>query len=346
MNYADALKELSMQAAVTGNEKRLADYIKGLFQKHCSQVYIDKFFNVIGIRKGKTGKSKIMITAHMDEIGLMVRSIDDEGFLKITNIGGVDGKILLAQEVLVHGKRELCGVIGAKPPHLISLEDGKKAAMLEDLYIDLGMKANDVRKYISVGDTVTFKTRPFELKRNRLSAKSIDNRVGVAALEGIMERLCKYNHDADVYFVATSQEETGAAGALSAAYNINPDAAVVIDACHGDMPDVPKDDIYSLGKGPAIAVGPNLHKGLTDRLVKISKQENIPYQIDIEAGDSGTEAWVIQVTRCGIPTVLISVPVRYMHTPVETVQVEDVEYSAKLAAVFIREFTDNPGERI
>lgn len=336
MDYIEKLKELTTYPAVSGYEKNLSQHIVGMFSKHCDTVQVDKFYNVIGYKSGKgDSKKKIMLTAHMDEIGFLVKSIDEKGFLKISNIGGIDPKILLAQEVIIHGQKELFGVIGAKPPHLLKPDETKKAVKLEDLRIDTGMTGDRIRELVSVGDLVTLKSTPLCLQGNKISSKAIDNRSGVIALLEIMKELVNINHSHDLYFVATAQEELELTGVITSAYSLEPDAAIVIDSCHGDMPDCPKEQTFPLGKGPAIGIGPNLHKKMTRKLIDIAKDENISYQIDVEPGDTGTEAWATQVSRVGIPTVLISIPVRYMHTTIETVNTGDIKNTARLAARFI-----------
>ncbi|AUG57451.1 M42 family metallopeptidase [Acetivibrio saccincola] len=336
MDYTNILKDISTYPGISGREESFSKYIKGIFDKYCDETIIDSFYNVIGIKKGSSEKSKkIMIAAHLDEIGMVVTGIEKKGFLRFSNIGGIDPKILLAQEVVVHGKKDIIGVIGAKPPHLLKDTDAKKAVKIQDLSIDTGLSEEEVKEYISIGDFVTFKAEPFLLKNKKISSKSLDNRGGVAVLIDIMEKLKKIQHECDVYFVATSQEEVGLRGATVAAYNIRPDVAVVIDACHGAIPEMAKDLVFKLGKGPAIAVGPNLHGDLTKKLIDIAKEENIPYQIEPSPGNTGTDAWAIQVSRSGIPTVLVSVPLKYMHTTVETLHLNDIKYSGKLVLKFI-----------
>ncbi len=168
-----------------------------------------------------------------------------------------------------------------------------------------------------------------------MSAKALDNRAGVATLITAMKMLGNVKHACEIYFVSTSQEELHLAGVSAAAYTIKPDIAIVVDACHGDMADGPKDEMYYLGKGPAIGIGPLLQKKLSKAFVDIAKEEGIPFQKDIEPGDTGTEAWATQVSRSGIPTALLSIPVRYMHTPVEVVSLEDVKNTARLITRFI-----------
>lgn len=336
METNELLKELSTRTAVSGREHSLTDFLKESFAVYCDNVDVDKFYNVVGIKKGEGGLNrKIMLTAHFDEIGLMVKSIDERGFIRFTNVGGIDAKILLAQEVVIHGRQDVYGIIGAKPPHLMKPEEAKKAVKMDKLAIDTGMNADKVKELVSVGDVITFKTQPFTLLGSKLSSKSIDNRSGVLCLIETMKGLGRIKYKSDVYFVATAQEEFQLAGINASAYNIQPDIAIVIDACHGDMPDSPKTEIYSLGKGPALAVGPNLHRKLSKKLIETAKEINIKYQVDVEPSDTGTEAWATQVSRAGIPTVLVSIPVRYMHTAIETVSMDDISKSARLCAEFI-----------
>ncbi|HHW32428.1 MAG TPA: M42 family metallopeptidase [Clostridiaceae bacterium] len=336
MEQVDLLKELTQRNAVTGYEEEMTLFIKDIFQKYCHIVEVDKFYNVTGLIKGKgNNNKKIMVTAHIDEVALIVTSIDDKGFIKISGLNGVDPKILLGQEVIIHGKKEVYGVIGAKPPHLLNSEERKKAVKMKDLCIDTGLKADKVKEYVSVGDMVTFYTSPLLLEKNKISSKTLDNRCGVAALLEAMKEIVSMKHDSDIYFITTTQEEFSMAGAVSAAYNIEPHLAIVIDATHGETPDTSKDNSFALGKGPVIAVGPNMHKKATKKLIDTAKAENIPYNTEVLSGDSGTEAWGIQVSRNGIPVVLVSIPVRYMHTAVETAHLDDIRNTGKLVARFI-----------
>ena len=336
MDYRNLLRDLTKHTAVSGHEREMSLFIKQLFGKYCDSVEIDRFYNVAGIKKGcGDNRKKIMVTAHIDEIGLMVKSIDDEGFIKFSNVGGIDSKILLAQEVIIHGKKDLTGIIGAKPPHLLKPEEAKKSVKIEDLSIDTGMGGKKVKEYVSIGDVITFKSGLFTLQNDKVGSKSLDNRSSVAALFETMSHLSSVKHKDDLYFVATVQEEVRLAGAIISAYNIEPDIAVVIDACHGDIPDAPKEETYGLGKGPAIGLGPNLSRRLTNRIIDVAKEYNIPHQIDVEPGNTGTEAWATQVSRAGIPTVLVSIPVRYMHTAIETAHLGDIKNTGRLVAKFI-----------
>lgn len=336
MECGELLCELSGISAVTGRENRASEIIAGIFREYCDDVRIDAFYNVIGLKKG-CGKDpgNVLVTAHYDEIGLIVTGIEDTGFLRFAAAGGVDPKVIGAMEVTVHGRKDLFGVIGAKPPHLIPPEDAGKAVKMEDMRIDIGLDGEEARKLVSVGDMVSFRVIPQKLMNNRIAGKCLDNRSGVAALVEILKELTRLNHEDNVYVVATVQEELGLIGAFAASYNIGADLAIVIDACHGDMPDCPGDETFPLGKGVAVAVGPILSRKHTKEIIKLAKSENIPYQIDPESGDTGTEAAAHQVAREGMPVILLSVPTKYMHTSVEMVSVDDVTATGRLAARYI-----------
>lgn len=336
MECGELLKKLSSMSAVTGRENVATEKIAEIFREYCDEVRIDAFYNVIGLKKGQAeSPGSVLVTAHYDEIGLIVTGIEDSGFLRFSSAGGVDAKAIGAMEVMVHGKEDLFGVIGAKPPHLIPPEDAEKGIKMEDMRIDIGFDGPKARELVSVGDMVSFINPPQELLNNRLAGKSMDNRSGIAALVEILKELKKLRHDDDVYVIATVQEELGLVGAFTASFNIRADMAIVIDVCHGDMPDTPSDETFPLGKGTAVAVGPILNSRHTKACIKLAKSEKIPYQIDPEAGDTGTEAAAHAVAREGIPTILLSIPSKYMHTTVEMVSVDDVIATGRLAARYI-----------
>jgi len=336
MECRELLKKLCSINAVTGNENAAAQSIADILADYCDEVRIDSFYNVIALKKGQ-GKSprNIMVTAHYDQIGLIVTGIDENGFLRFTNMGGVDPKVLAAQEVTVHGRKDTHGVIGTKPPHLIPPEDADKPVKMEDMLIDIGYDAEHARQLVSVGDPVSFRFPVIELKNNRMAGRSMDNRSSVAALVEMLKELKRINHDDNVYAVATVQEESGLVGAFMASWNIKPDLAIAIDVCHGDMPDVPSDESFPLGKGAAVAVGPILSREHTRACIRLAKRERIPYQIDAEEKDTGTEAAVYSSALEGIPTILLSIPAKYMHTQVEEVSLDDIDAVARLAARYI-----------
>jgi endoglucanase len=336
MDIDISLEKLSGMTAVAGFEKAAASELTFLLQELCDKVYTDKFFNVIAHKKGSNPSAKkILITAHIDEIGLIVSSINENGFLGVSSIGGIDSKVLLAQEVIVHAKSSIFGIIGAMPPHLMKPEDAGKAVKISELYVDTGIREG-LKELVSVGDIITLKTDFCRLKNSKVSGKALDNRVGVSCLIEILNELKSIKHENDIIILASTQEETFLTGVTTAAYTLRPDAAFVIDATHGDIPDAPKDRTSQVGKGPEISIGPNLHPKMVGKCFEIAEENCIPFQKMVESGDTGTEAWATQVSAYGIPTVLISVPVRYMHTPVETANIQDIKYTARIVTEFLK----------
>jgi endoglucanase len=266
---------------------------------------------------------------------LIVTDIDKGGFLRFSGIGGIDDRILPAQEIIVHGKRDITGVIGAKPPHLIKSSEQKKAPKMKEMYIDTGLSKKDVDELISVGDLITYKNCWTDMQNSVISSKSLDDRAGVAVMYEVLKMLSNTLHNCELICTATVQEEMGCRGATMSTYINNPDIGIAIDVCHGNMSGADKESTYPLGKGPAIAVGPNIHPKLSEKLIEIAKKCNIAYQIDVEEGNTGTDAWTMQIARSGIPTLLISIPLKYMHTTVETVDMKDINNSALLIYNFI-----------
>jgi endoglucanase len=296
---------------------------------------VDKLGNIIAHKKGSgNGAVKILMAAHMDEIGFMVKDIDKKGFIHFTNIGGIDPRTILAQEVIIHGKEEVLGVIGSKPPHLQDSSEQEKSIKMEDMIIDTGYEKEDLGKLVSIGDSITVSRRMVNLMNGRVSGKAMDDRAGVAALYETMMELKGINHYADVYFVATIQEEITMAGALTASYGINPDIGIAVDVGFGRTPELNNSNSIEMGKGPGITLGGNIHPGLRKRLVKVASDYNVPIQTDVRPGPTGTDARAMQITREGIPALVLSIPLRYMHTSVEVLDLKDVSYTAKLLAFF------------
>jgi len=345
MDITKSLEYLSDLVAVAGFEKGAAEKVAELFKDYCDLVKVDKFFNVICLKKGyNKAAKKLMITAHIDEIGFLVNSIDEKGFVGITTIGGIDSKILLAQEVIIHGRQDIIGIIGATPPHLLKIEDVGKAIKIRDLRVDTGFSGDELKKIVSIGDTVSFKSKFSIMNESKASGKSFDNRTSVACLLEVLRCLKDVNHENDIILIASTQEETTVVGVTTASYAMRPDAAIVIDTSHGDIPDLSKDYSSTPGKGPEISIGPNLHPKMVNKLFELGKENCIPFQKMVESGDTGTEAWATQVSANGIPTVLLSIPIRYMHTAVETVNIEDIKFTARLVAEFSKMSSDQLGD--
>lgn len=337
MDAKEFLAKLIETPGISGYEYQVSQEIANAFKPYCDEVMVDDFYNVYGKKIGGATdrKPKIMLAAHMDEIGLMVKKIEKGGFIKFTNIGGVDPRILPAQEVWVHGKETLFGVIGAKPPHLQTQSETDKAIPIDDMAIDVGLPEEEVRKLVNVGDLITFKSPLISMQGDIVNGKSIDDRAGVVLLYQTMQELDRLKFDAEVYFVATVQEEVGTRGAIISTYRVNPDIGIAIDVTHANTPDAPREETFPIDKGPTIAVGPNLHPKLTKKLMDVAKENNIEFHTEVEPGPTGTDARSMQISRAGVPTVLIGLPLRYMHTTVESLSMSTIKKSAKLLALFI-----------
>jgi tetrahedral aminopeptidase len=328
------LKQLSQNSGVSGYEKSLGPLVIKGFQPFTDDVHTDRFGNIYALKKGTQGRYKIMLAAHMDEIGLIVKEVDPRGFVRFTTVGGVDQRTLLSQEVIIYGRRPVHGVIGSMPPHLIQ-EDGEKAVKMEDLGIDVGLTSEKIREVLRIGDIITLRREPVELLNNLIAGKSLDDRAGVVVMCICLEELQRLRHTHDVVAVATTQEEVGLRGALTSAHTLNPDLAVAIDVTHASTPDTKGQVNIELGKGPTIALGPNIHPIVYQEMASAAQEARLPYQPEPIPGMSGTDAWAIQVAQAGIPTGLLSIPLRYMHTSVETLDMNDVVNSGKLLAHFI-----------
>lgn len=337
MEIKDFLTSLSEGTGVSGHEGRVAEVAATVLAKYADEVTADKLGNVIALKKGEGNgpRPKIMLAAHMDEIGLMVTKIEEPGLIRFCQVGGVDQRLLPALEVVVHGKRDLDGIISVKPPHLTKPEEVDQAIKMEDMVIDVGLPADEVRSLVEVGNLITFKRDLLSLGESWVAGKAMDDRAGVAVLLGCLKHLAKLRHTADVYAVATVQEEVGLRGATTSAYGINPDIGIAIDVGHGEMPGLAEHESLGMDKGPAICMGGNIHPKVFAGLKAAATANGIDWQLEVAPAATGTDAWAIQITRDGIPTGLISLPLRYMHTPVETLALGDVEKAGRLLAHFI-----------
>lgn len=340
----DTLKKLCALRAVSGFEYRIFDEAAKLFKPYADEVYSDRLGNLIAVKRcGKENAKRVMIEAHMDEIGLMVREIDERGFISFVSVGGIDPRILPASEVIVHGKRDLKGVIGAKPPHLQEASEADKAPKIKDMTIDVLLEPDEVRELVSVGDSVTLCSDTTALSGDILSGKTMDDRACVAVLVKTMQSLSRLRLEADIYAVCAVCEEVGGRGAMTSGFDIMPDIAIALDVTHGVTPDNSR-DAFELGSGAAISTGPNIHPALFERLLSAAKDGGIKYSVEVEGGDTGTDAWLLQVCSTGIPTALLSVPLRYMHTSVETLSESDLNACRELLVRFIAEIGDNMEE--
>ena len=299
------------------------------------EVEQDAMGNVLAVRYGANQDAPtLLLEAHLDEIGFLVTHIDDDGFLHVAAAGGVDERVLTAQPVVVHGDKPYCGVFCSTPPHLAK-KDGELPE-LSDRGIDVCMTAEEARCCIPLGSRVTFASNVRMLSDTRITGKALDDRAGIAAILHCLRQL----DSAPAVNVAVAfcvQEELGCRGCVPAVRRLKPDAAIVTDVSFALTPDATPHACGKLGEGAMVGISPVLHTGMTSRLQGLAKSHNIPTQPEVMGGATGTDADQISKSLLGIPTALLSIPQRYMHTPVETVDLQDVAAVGNLMAAYIRE---------
>lgn len=334
MDVQKILTEASAKVGPSGQEMEVAEYFAGQFRPFVDEVTVDAMFNVIAHKKG-TGP-RVALFAHMDEIGLMVIAIEEDGSLRLGNVGGVDPRILPASRVWVHGKERLFGTIGAMPPHLMKPEDRKKNYERKDLYVDVGLPVEKVRELVRVGDIVTFNVPATPLLNGQFAAKTMDDRACVAMLVETAERLRKLQCDADVYFVGSTQEEVGSRGAETAAFAIAPDLAIAIDVDHATIPGSRPNTTVELDSLCA-SMGPFLQPKLLKRLMDCAAAHHVKLQTTVAERNTYTDGDEVSLARDGIPMVLLSLPLKYMHTTVETLDIQALQEGSRLLSHFLSE---------
>lgn len=352
METFDLLKQLTEAPGPTGNESGAAPVIESVWRPLVDELVSDRVGSLLGIKRGAgpadRPRHSILLAAHLDELGLMVSRVVEHGghgFLRVTGLGGVDRRHLLGQTAVVHGVRPLAGVLGGLPYSYLPEKERDKAFSYETLVLDVGLPIEQVRELVSIGDFVTFRQPLRKLANGRVTGKALDNRSSIAAVTICLEHLQNRRHTWDVIAAATSQEEETFLGAYTSAYAQRPDAAIAIDVTHAKGPGTNDSELSELGSGPALGIGANVHPGLFKALRDAADALEMKVSIDPHAAGSGTDAYAIQVAREGIPTGLVEIPLRYMHTMVETVDMADVERAGRLMAEMIarldEDFLDN-----
>lgn len=341
MSLNQNLEKLSNMCGVTGREDQVRELMAQLLKPYVDEITIDRLENIIAVKKGKLNAPKVMIAAHMDEVGLMVKTITKEGFLQFSKLGGIDDRILPAQTVTIFTRRgPLTGIMGSKPPHVQKEEERRKVQTYDELFIDVGAESKEQAKElgVSIGDAVSFNAQYTKLNSDIVIGKAFDDRAGCAAMVEVL-RLLEMT-DCTVCAVGTVQEEVGLRGAATAAFGVDPDFALALDVTvAGDVPGIREfDTSVKMGKGPALTVSDSgliTHHKVLRMLLDSAEDAKIPYQL--ESGLMGTtDAARISLTRQGVPSGTISVPTRYIHTPTGMLCLSDLENVAKLAAATIQ----------
>lgn len=335
------LKKLISAAGLSGYEAPIRAIIEESWAGLSDEINVSRLGSLQALKKGTASEPRpsILFATHMDAVGLMVSSITD-GFLKVTKIGALDPRVLPGQFVTVHGSgedgadSELPGIIVQPARHLLPDAIGSSVVPLEYLLVDTGLTQREVNRRVKVGDLVSFAQEPIQLGDHVLAGHTLDNRASVSALTFCLEELKYRNHSWDVWAVATVQEEETMGGATTSAFELQPNLAVAIDVTFAKGPGTPDHESYPLGKGFTLGWGPNIHPGLHRYLKDIADQFELPYQVEPLPRHSGTDAYALQIARGGIATMVISIPLRYMHTPVEVVSIKDIQRVGRLLAEF------------
>ena len=330
------LKELCFtlceKVGTSGDERLASQYAKELLNEYMP-AKIDISGNVVGTKEGP--KTHILLDAHIDSIGLVVRGIDEKGFLLVDRVGGIDERILTGAEVTVHGKAELFGVICSVPPHLQKNENKKELLNLKEMAVDIGFSKEEAEKFVEIGDRITLRTHQAELLGNNIASCSLDDRSCVAAILRALELTKGKIPFLKLTVLFSTQEETGGTGAKTAAFSAMAEHSIAVDVGFGNDPYTDKTQTIELSKGPSIGISPILDRDMICELKELAKENNIPYQHDVMSGRTGTNADNITTTGSGMKTALLSLPLRYMHTGAEIVNLDDIENTAELISAYL-----------
>ena len=336
MNYLDTLRRLCLVPGPSGFETKAAEAAAELLSPLVDEVHTDRLGSVIGLRRcGRPGAKKVLLDAHLDEVGFLVVG-HKEGFLQLRTLGGVDPRIMCDRELTVLSQPPIPGVIAVKPPHIMKDEDADHAIPMEDLFLDVGLTQEQAQRLAPIGTPVVYREDVFPLQGNRIAGKSLDDRSCFAILLRTMEILQEETLDVDVAVLGSCFEETSGDGALVATFAQHPDCAIAVDVTFAATHDGPKETGFALGGGPAVGIGPNCARWMVELLRRCCKEEEIPFNAEVMAGSTGTNGWEMQVVREGIPVAIVSLPLRYMHTPLEVIDSNDAEKCAQLLAAFLR----------
>ncbi len=336
------LNELISAPGISGYEAGVRSIIEKAWEPITDKLSTSRLGSLHGLQKG-TGpepRPSIMIAAHMDAIGLMVNAIVD-GFLRVSSIGGIDVRVLPGQMVTVHGRQELPGMIVPTPARLLPFNMQSGVVPLEYLLVDVGLLPDEVARLVRIGDIVSFAQPPFETGGETLVGHTLDNRAAVAALTYCLEMLNTRPHVWDIWAVASVQEEITTAGALTSAFQLHPSLCVSIDVTFGSEPSSPGHLTFPMGKGPTLVWGPVVHPFLYKTFKELAERLEIPFSVEPTPRFTATDSDAMQVVAEGIPNIVVGIPLRYMHTPVEMVMLKDITRVGRLVAEFIAQLDEN-----
>ena len=331
----DFLKTLISAPGLSGYEAPVRDLIDESWRPLVDEMHISRLGSLHALRRGEAPapRPSLLVATHMDAIGLMVAGIVD-GFLQVTRVGRLDVRVLPGQLVTVHGRKDLPGIVVQPPAHLLPPGIGNKPVPLDNLLVDVGLLPRQVERQVRIGDMISFAQPPLMMGEALLAGHTLDNRASVAALTHCLQILQGRQLNWDLWAAATVQEEETLCGAATSAFQLRPSLAVAVDVTFAASPGSPGHFTYPLGKGITLGWGPNIHPALHKAFVKVADRLEIPYKLEPMPRSSGTDAIAMQVAAEGIPTMVVSIPLRYMHTPVEVVSMKDITRAGRLLAEF------------
>lgn len=341
------LKQLTSLPGLSGYEDPVREVIAETWRPLADELSVSKLGSLHALRRAvKEDAPSILISTHMDAIGLMVSSIDSEGLLRVVEVGGIDPRILPGQFVTVHAKRDLPGILQLIPDRLLPRSKAGSAPAPETLFVDVGLASREVSRLVQVGDLISFAHEPLDLSGGILAGHSMDNRASVAALTVCLEEIKNFNLSWNVWAVATVQEEETLYGARTSTFEIKPDLAVAVDVTFAKGPGASDFRCFHMGKGPTVGLGSNIHPALCNRFKSIAEEMDMPYAVEMLPRSSGTDAVGMQISEAGCPCAVIGIPLRYMHTPLEMVSMKDIVRTGRLIARFITQLESNSLETL
>lgn len=335
MNINETVLELAKIPAPAGNENRIFDVLSQKLGKYTDKIKITNGGIIADITDGDEKLPKIVLDAHIDSVGFVVTSAQG-AFLRVDSLGGIDARILTAQKVIIHGKKDIRGVVCAVPPHLS--KEKNKVCAVNEIFIDTCLSEETAKEYISAGDSVTFDTSGVILRGNKITSPSLDDRAGIAAILCALDMIGADKLNCRLTVALSREEEVGLRGAAMLSHEINADIAIAVDVSFAYSGGEKRSECGLLGEGAMIGFSPVLDRQLSETLLKLAQENNIPYQIEAMSGNTGTNADKYTISRGGAKGATVSVPLRYMHTPVECIDTNDIDSAARLIAAYLQTF--------
>jgi endoglucanase len=341
------LKQFISAPGISGFEQPIRRQVEAAWKPYADEITVSKVGSLHALLKGSGSapRPRLLIAAHMDAIGLMVNRIVD-GYLGFIAIGGIDPRILPGQLVTVHGKKDLPGVVVQPAARHLPAEEKENPVSIPHLWIDTGLTAEEVGPIVRIGDPVSFAQTPIQMGEDTLAGHSLDNRASLAALTVCMQAINRAKVKWDIWMSATVQEETRLLGGATSSYDLQPDLAIAVDVTFAKSPNSDDYRTFPLGGGVTLGWGANIHPAMYRQFKKLAEENDIPFDTEVMPGQSGTDSMAMQLTRSGVPNMVLSIPVRYMHSPVELAALKDIQRAGRLLALYIESLDEHTLKQI